>query len=131
MATIKGASIGPGIADRGEHLRTADFFDAKKIPTPTFQSTRIEGKDGLYVMHGTLTLPGVSKGVARPFAVTLRKLGEGKKGTTVNGGFILRTTLNRRDYGMVWERRAVADFVGDETEVEIDATPMPTLLTPR
>ena len=129
-ATIKTASIDTGIADRDKHLRSADFFDAEKIPALVFQSTRIEGKNGHYVMHGTFTMHGVSKEVALPFAVTGRKFSEGKKGKLVNAGFSLRATLNRRDYGMVWEHNAVADFVGDEIEVEIDVITKATPVAP-
>lgn len=129
-ATIKTASVDTGIAARNEHLRSADFFDVEKIPALTFQSSRIEGKDGHFVMHGTFTMHGVGKEVALPFTVTGRKFFDGPKGRMVNAGFSLRCTLNRRDYGMLWEHSVAADFVGDEIEIEVDVITKATLLTP-
>ncbi len=129
-ATIKTASVDTGIAARNEHLRSADFFDVEKIPTLTFQSSRLDGKDGHYVMHGTLAMHGVSQEVALPFTTTGRKFGEGKKGKTVTAGFSLRCTLNRRDYGMTWEHSVDETFIADEIEIEIDVITKATLLAP-
>ena len=129
-ATIQTASVATGIAERDKHLRSADFFAAEKIPAITFQSSRIEGKDGHYVMHGAFTMHGVGKEVALPFAVTGRKFFDGPKSRMVNAGFSLRCTLNRRDYGMLWKHSAAADFVGDEIEIEVDVITKATLLTP-
>src|SRR6478672_9042409 len=40
-ASIDAASIATGDAQRDGHLKSADFFDAEKYPTLTFESTRV------------------------------------------------------------------------------------------
>jgi polyisoprenoid-binding protein YceI len=69
--TARVASIDTEVEARDKHLRTADFFDAEKYPEMSFKSTRVErkGRDG-YVLHGDLTLKGVTKPVALPFNIT-------------------------------------------------------------
>ncbi len=91
-------SIDTGVAPRDKHLRTADFFDVEKYPEMTFKSTRVErkGKDA-YVLHGDLTLKGVTKPVQLPFKLT----GAVKDpwGNT-RFGVEARTKINRRDFGI-------------------------------
>jgi polyisoprenoid-binding protein YceI len=96
--TAKVESIDTGIAPRDKHLRTADFFEVEKYPTLTFKSTRVErkGKDG-FVLHGDLTLKGVTKPVQLPFKIT----GAVKDpwGNT-RFGVEAQTKINRRDFGI-------------------------------
>lgn len=98
--TAKIESIDTGVEARDKHLRTADFFDAAKYPEMTFKSTRVErkGKDG-YVLHGDLTLKGVTKPVALPFTIT----GAIKDPWgNMRFGINAQTKINRRDYGITW-----------------------------
>jgi polyisoprenoid-binding protein YceI len=91
-------SIDTGVAARDKHLRTADFFEVEKYPTLTFKSTRVErkGKDG-YVLHGDLTLKGVTKPVQLPFRLTGAV--KDPRGNT-RFGVEAQTKLNRRDFGI-------------------------------
>ena len=117
---IKAASIDTNNADRDKHLRTADFFDVEKYPEITFKSDSVKaaGKNK-YNVTGTLTMHGVSKKVTLP--VTF--LGEGKDpwGGT-RAGFETTTTLDRKAYGIVWNK-AVDNggvLLGDDVKVEIN-----------
>ena len=117
---IKAASIDTDNADRDKHLRTADFFDVEKYPEITFKSDSVKpaGKDK-YNVTGTLTMHGVSKKVTLP--VTF--LGEGKDpwGGT-RAGFETETTLDRKDYGIVWNK-AIDNggvLLGDDVRVDIN-----------
>jgi polyisoprenoid-binding protein YceI len=98
--SAKVESIDTGVEQRNAHLRTADFFDVEKYPEMSFKSTRVErqGKDK-YVLHGDLTLKGVTKQVSLPFTVT----GAIKDpwGNT-RFGVQAETKLDRRDYGITW-----------------------------
>lgn len=96
--TAKVESVDTGVAPRDKHLRTADFFEVEKYPTMTFKSTGVErkGKDS-YVLHGDLTLKGVTKPVQLPFRVA----GAVKDpwGNT-RFGVEAQTKINRRDFGI-------------------------------
>jgi polyisoprenoid-binding protein YceI len=114
------ASVDTGNADRDNHLRTGDFFDAQSYPKITFKSTRIEPKDdGEYVVHGNITI----RGVTRPIALDVEYLGTSKNpyGKTV-AGLSVRGSLNRKDFGVnfnaVLETGGVA--VGEKVKLEVD-----------
>lgn len=117
---IKAASIDTNVPDRDKHLRGADFFDVEKYPEITFKSKSIKatGKD-TYNVTGTLTMHGVSKEVTLPVTY----LGQAKDpwGNT-RAGFETSTTLNRKDFGIVWNK-AVDNggvLLGDDVKVDIN-----------
>lgn len=120
QVVIKAASINTGIAQRDEHLRTADFFEVGKFPDITFQSARIERRGQQLIAHGTFTMHGVAKTIALPFSLTGRHVSEDKDGKFVNAGYAVRWKLNRRDYGINWRHSLDPNFIGDEIEIEID-----------
>ena len=63
-AGVNTASIFTGTAPRDEHLRSSDFFDNRRFPTITFESTRVRRtgpKNGTVV--GNLTLHGITRTV--------------------------------------------------------------------
>src|SRR3990172_6019873 len=101
-AEIDAASIDTGVADRDNHLRSADFFDVANHPKLVFRSTKIEdlgGDSGR--MHGELTI----RGVTRPVILDVSYLGEirdpwGNR----RRGFSAETTLYRKDFGMTWNQ---------------------------
>jgi polyisoprenoid-binding protein YceI len=101
--TIKTASIDTGNSDRDNHLRTPDFFDAAKNPEITFKSTKIVPKKtkNLYDVTGNLTMRGVTKQITIP--VELTGFGKDPWGNE-RVGFSLTTTVNRKDYGINWNK---------------------------
>jgi polyisoprenoid-binding protein YceI len=118
--SIKATSIDTANPDRDKHLRTADFFDVEKYPEITFKSESVKaaGKNK-YDVTGTLTMHGVSKKVTLP--VTF--LGEAKDpwGNT-RAGFETSTKLDRKAYGIVWNK-AVDNggvLLGDDVNVSIN-----------
>ena len=117
--TAKIESIDTGVEARDKHLRTADFFDAAKYPEMTFKSSRVErkGKDR-YVLHGDLTLKGVTKQVALPFTVT-GAINDPWGNTRF--GVNAQTTIDRRDYGITWGKAlASGGFdVGNEVTINL------------
>jgi polyisoprenoid-binding protein YceI len=117
--TIQAASINTNETKRDEHLKSADFFDVANQPTITFKSTSVKatGKDA-YEVTGNLTLRGVTKAITLP--VTF--LGEGKDPWgNEKMGFELQTTLDRKDYGLNWNKTLDQGglLVGDEVKVQI------------
>lgn len=116
--TANVASVDTEVEARDKHLRTADFFDVEKYPEMTFRSTRVErkGKDG-YVLHGDLTLKGVTKPVALPFTVT----GAVKDpwGNT-RFGVEAHTKINRRDFGVNYGNAFAGGLdVGNEVTIDL------------
>lgn len=117
---IKAASIDTNVADRDKHLRGADFFDVEKYPEITFKSKSIKaaGND-TYNVTGTLTMHGVSKDITLPVTY----LGQAKDpwGNT-RAGFEATTTLNRKDFGIVWNQALDAGgaVLGDDVKININ-----------
>lgn len=117
---IKAASIDTGVADRDKHLRSADFFDVEKFPEISFTSKSIKatGKDE-YAVTGTFTMHGVSKDVTLPvsFGGTIKDPWGNQR-----AGFSTETTLNRKDYGIVWNKALDngGALLGDDVKVSIN-----------
>src|SRR6202049_4525295 len=62
--TIEAASINTREPQRGEHLRSADFFDLANHPTLTFRSTHVTALDAdNFKLTGDLTIRGVTRQV--------------------------------------------------------------------
>lgn len=118
--TIKAASINTGNADRDKHLRTADFFNVEKFPEITFKSKSVKatGKDQ-YAVTGTFTMHGVSKELTLPvtFGGTAKDPWGGQR-----AGFSTSTTLNRKDYGIEWNKALDSGgaLLGDDVKISID-----------
>jgi polyisoprenoid-binding protein YceI len=118
--TINAASIDTQVADRDKDLRSPNFFDVEKYPTITFKSSKVTpaGKDK-YTVEGTLTLHGVSKTVSLP----VEFLGFGKDPWgNEKAGFAVETTLNRKDYGLLWNKALDQGgfLLGDDVKVVIN-----------
>jgi len=117
---IEAKSIDTRDKDRDDHLRSAEFFDVEKYPEITFISTKITKVDnGTYAVAGNLTMHGVSRQVT----LTVDYLGEAEDpwGGT-RAGYELSTTVDRKDYGISWNK--VLDngglILGDDVEISID-----------
>jgi len=117
---IDPASIDTGVEQRDNHLRSADFFDAEKFPTITFQSTKVERSsgDGLRVT-GTLTLHGVTREVV----LEAEQLGIGKDPYgNVKAAFEAKTSIDRRDFGLKWNQALETGgvLVGEKVEISLE-----------
>ena len=117
---IKAASIDTDQEGRDKHLRSADFFDVEKFPEITFKSTKItaKGKDK-YDVTGTLTMHGVTKEVTLPVTSSAPCP---TAAADEKAGFEATTTLNRKDYGIIWNKALDAGGIvlGDEVQVSIN-----------
>jgi polyisoprenoid-binding protein YceI len=117
---IEPASVDTGDAQRDGHLRSADFFDVEKFPKATFTSRKvIDDGEGRLSIHGDLTLHGVT----RP--VTLEATYEGSGKDPWGGeraGFSAATTLDRRDFGITFNKALDQGgvLVGDKVELTLE-----------
>ena len=101
--TIQAASVDTATADRDKHLRSADFFDVEKFPTIAFKSVKIapaKTKD-TYDVTGDFTMHGVTKRITLP--VVFLGFAKDPWGND-RAGFELETTVNRKDYGINWNK---------------------------
>jgi polyisoprenoid-binding protein YceI len=120
VARLDPATINTGVAIRDDHLRSPDFFDIKRHPEILFRSTAIAqtGKDQFAVM-GMLSMHGVS----RPVTLDARVEGNGVDPFgNRRAGVSARTTLNRKDFGLHWNRALESGglLVGDEIDINLE-----------
>jgi len=118
--TIQSKSVDTGVAMRDKDLRSPNFFDAEKYPTITFQSKRAEKKGEDTMLVGDFTMHGVTKEISLPI-----KLKGPVKDPWGNSriGLESKTKLNRKDYGLLYNKALETGglVVGEEIEIEINA----------
>jgi len=119
-ATVQTASINTKVEQRDQHLRSGDFFDVQTYPTLTFTSTQITGITPTSAkLHGLLTIHGVQKPVVFDLAVH----GEGKDPWgNIRSGFTAKTTINRKEFGLTWNKALETGqlLVGEEVEIVLE-----------
>jgi len=116
---IKAASIDTGVQKRDDHLRSPDFFDAAAHQEIIFKSTKVVPKgNNTFDVTGDFTMHGVTK----PITLPVKFLGEQKFMKGAKAGFETAVTLNRKDYGLVWNRALESGgvMVGEEVEISIN-----------
>ncbi|WHY75581.1 YceI family protein [Neobacillus sp. WH10] len=117
--SVETASVDTRNKDRDAHLVSADFFDVENHPNMTFKSISIEKTDeGEYNVTGDLTLRGVTK--QETFAVTFEGQGKDPWGNE-KAGFSASGTVNRSDYGLVWNAALETGgvLVGDKVKINL------------
>jgi polyisoprenoid-binding protein YceI len=117
--SIVSASVDTGNEQRDKHLRSGDFFNAEEFPSIEFTSTKVVKHDGQWVIHGDLTIHGVTKSVEMPFAF----LGAGADPWGgQRAGFSASTKINRKDFGIEWNKALDQGgmVLGEEVEIEIE-----------
>lgn len=101
-ANIKAASIDTKNENRDNHLRAGDFFDAEKFPDITFKSTKVETDgEGNFKITGDLTIRDVTKSVM--LDTRLKGTVTDNRGN-LKAGFKATTTIDRFDYGILWNK---------------------------
>ena len=116
--TIQAASIDTDNADRDNHLKGADFFDVQKFPTLTFSSTSVKAVDAdTLEVTGELTMKGATKKVTVPVEL----LGSMKTPRGEKAGFETAFKLDRKEYGITWNRALDTGgaILGDDVKITI------------
>ncbi len=105
---------------RDGHLKSPDFFDAAKFPTMTFKSSGATKQGDKLLVTGDLTLHGVTKPVTLevegPSAEIKDPMGNIKVGASASA------KINRKDFGLVWNKTMDGGgvMVSDEVNINID-----------
>jgi polyisoprenoid-binding protein YceI len=118
--TIKTTSVDTDIEARDKHLRSADFFDVEKFPEIKFECSRFRKDGDRRVVIGRFTLHGVTRSLRLPF--TLKGPIKDPMGK-MRVGIEARTTINRQDYGLTYNKVLETGglAVGNEVAIEINA----------
>lgn len=116
---VQTASIDTNSPDRDAHLRSDDFFGVERFPALTFVSTKITPKSGTeFAVEGDLTIRDVTKRVTLPVSF----LGKAKDPWgSEKIAFETEITINRKDYGLLWNAALETGgfLVGDEVKINV------------
>ena len=114
MVDIKTTSIDTDNDRRDDHLRSADFFDAEKYPSITFQSTSFEKTgDKTFKLTGDLSMHGVTKPVT--LEGTVNGIITDQRSQKLKAGLKLTGTVDRLEFGVGSD----TPTLGDEVELTI------------
>ena len=115
--TIDAASVDTNHERRDADLRGTDHFEVDKYPTITFKSTKIERNGDRVRITGDLTLRGITKSVVLDGQLTGIAHDRGR----TRAGFEASTVINRKDYGLQWNRALEAGgfLIGDDVRIDI------------
>jgi len=117
----KAASIDTNVEKRDAHLRSQDFFWAEKYPELVLVVKKLTpgAAQHRYVAQADITIRGVTK----PVSLDVEYLGADKTpwGSSV-ASFSAHGTINRKDFGLTWNKALESGgvLVGDEVELLLD-----------
>lgn len=100
--TIDASSIDTREANRDNHLRSTDFFDVPKFPTITFVSKSVEKTAAGLNLTGDLTLHGVTREVVLEVTDLTGPVSD--PSGNLRAGAHAAATIDRRDFGMTWNK---------------------------
>jgi polyisoprenoid-binding protein YceI len=118
--TVQTASVTTGEADRDNHLRSADFFNAEANPQLVFASKSITAVDDeTFEIIGDLTINGVTKPItlkAEIQGTDTDPWGNARVGLEVTG------QISRGDYGMTFNQALGSGnmLVADKVKLSLD-----------
>lgn len=118
--SIDVSGINTGSEPRDRDLKSAEgLFEIAKYPTATFKSKRaIPSGEGAFKLVGDLTIHGVTKEVTLDVEGPSAPL---KQGPNLRAGASATTTINRKDFGLTYNRAVeAAPVVSDEVKITID-----------
>jgi len=119
-ASIDVSSVDTRVAPRDADLRSDHFFDVQKYATIDFKSKRIVNGGGKLQLIGDLTMHGTTREVTLdvdgPTPEVPDPWGNWRR------GFSATTTINRKDFGLVWNEmlKTGEAVVGDNVKLQID-----------
>lgn len=118
---IATASVDTRNKKRDDHLRSADFFDVATYPVMTFAAKDFVVVNGEPTqINGELSLHGETRAVTLEiddFSPTMTD----PRGS-IRRGASASTTINRKDFGLTWDKvlEAGGVVVGDEVRISLE-----------
>jgi polyisoprenoid-binding protein YceI len=109
-------SINTSYADRDSHLKSADFFNSQEFPIIDFSGKMSEDMN---TITGEITIKGITKEVTLNTeynGMSVDPWGNTKHGWEITG------TINRTDFGLVWNAPLETGgvLVGEEVKLIMD-----------
>lgn len=120
-ATIDVNSIDTRNAQRDQHLKSPEFFDAAKFPSITFKSTSVKQVGpGKLKVTGNLTIRDVTKEVVLDVEGPTPEAKDPQGNTKV--GASASTKINRNDFGVKWNAPVPTGgvVVGEEVTISFE-----------
>jgi polyisoprenoid-binding protein YceI len=116
---IEMASVDTRHADRDAHVRSAEILDIASHPKMIFRSTGVRAEGDDYYLDGELTIRGVTRPVS--LEVEFNGVGQDPWGAT-RAGFSARTTINRKDWGVVFNvpLQGEAVLLSDKVDIQLE-----------
>ena len=118
--TIDATTVDTRNVKRDADLKSPNFFDVEKFPTITFKSKKAEKLgEAKFRIVGDLTIHGVTKEVALDVdgpSPEVKAQGRSRIGASAT------TKINRKDFGLMWNRPIETGgvVVGDDVAITID-----------
>ena len=108
-------SINTKNADRDNHLKSDDYFNAEAYPEMIFRSTSFDGEK----MIGDLTIRDITKQIE--LDVDFNGIAVDPYGQT-KAGFEITGTINRKDFGLAWSAvtEAGSVVVAEQVKLVVD-----------
>lgn len=119
-ASIDVSSVDTRVAPRDADLRSDHFFDVQKYPTIDFKSKRIVKTGDKLQLIGDLTIHGTTREITLDVGDITPEVidtwGNQRRGFSLTG------SLNRKDYGLMWNNllKSGEAVVGDMVKLQID-----------
>ncbi len=111
-------SIDTNSTQRDTHLKSADFFNAEEHSQLKFVGNKYERNGDEAVLHGDLTIRGISKPVTVKVeysGTVVDPYGQTKAGFTVTG------KVSRKEFGLTWDAVTEAGNVVVSDDIKIQA----------
>lgn len=117
--TLYTNSLYTGIDERDQHLRSPDFFDAKKYPTIQFRSSSVCRNGNTISVKGQLSI----KDISQTIEFDARFLGQVKdpNGNT-KAAFEMDAVFDRKDFNITWNRFFDKEgiLISDQVQIHAD-----------
>ncbi|MFO0593936.1 MAG: YceI family protein [Myxococcaceae bacterium] len=119
--SIDPKTLETGVTDRNNHLKSPDFFDVEKFPAVTFTSKSVKIDGAKATIVGDLKIKDATKEVTLTGELTPEVANLFTKVPT--RGFSGTASINRKDFGLTWNKAMEAGgvLVGDEVKIMIEA----------
>lgn len=121
-AYIEANSINTGVQARDFHLKSENFFDVQKFPLIKFESNAIKPlSPGKFKMEGSLEIKGIKKPVTLDCSGPVGPVEEDEK-RIKRLGFTAKTSINRKDFGIKWNREVSKGIfmIGDQVDLTLE-----------